>query len=227
MGSEGQGEAASTGARPPKPTGLRERKKERTKTELAAAALRLFAERGFDAVTVDDIAAAVDVSPRTFFRHFGSKEDVLLRDHGEQLARLVDELAERPGNESPLTAVRLAIIAVAKAYANSGEELFVRTRLMVDTPSLLGRSLELQQSWEQVIAEAVAARLSIAVDDDLRPRLVGACAVAALRVATDAWLAAGGHADLPELVDAALLLIAGGGDASRWVSADGLRPRPS
>ena len=184
--------------------------------------MRLFAERGFDAVTVDDIAAAVDVSARTFFRHFGSKDDVLMSFHRERLARLREKLAARPTDESPLVAVREAMIAMAEDYEAEKDDLFLRTRLMADTPSLVGRALEIQQQWELVIAEAVASRLGVAVDADLRPALVGACAVAALRVASNAWLADAGRVQLPELVDAAMLLIAGGGDATRWASAEGL-----
>lgn len=184
--------------------------------------MRLFAERGFDAVTVDDIAAAVDVSARTFFRHFGSKDDVLMSFHRERLDRLRKQLANRPPDESPLLAVRQAMVALAEDYEADREDLFLRTRLMADTPSLVGRSLEIQQQWELVIADAVAERLGVAVDADLRPALVGACAVAALRVASNAWLADEGRASLPSLVDSALLLIAGGGDAARWVSAEGL-----
>ena len=118
--------------------GLRARKKQRTKADLERAAMRLFAERGFDAVTVDDIAAAVDVSARTFFRHFGSKDDVLMSFHRERLDRLRKQLASRPGDESPLVAVRQAMVAMAEDYEADKEDLFLRTRLMADTPSLVG-----------------------------------------------------------------------------------------
>ena len=202
--------------------GLRERKKRRTRDELEQAALGLFAERGFDAVTVDDIAAAADVSARTFFRHFGSKDDVLVAYNRDYLDRLRARLAERPGDESPLTSVRQAMLAMAADYESEKESLFLRTRIMKDTPSLMGRSLEIQQQWEKVLADAVAKRLGIPSDNDLRPALVAACAVAALRVASDAWLAEEGKRDLPELVDAALLLVAGGGDTTRWRSGEGL-----
>ena len=201
---------------------LRERKKLRTQDGLEAAALRLFSERGFDAVTVDDIAAAAEVSPRTFFRHFRSKEDVVFRDNEERLERLKQELSHRPPDESPLTAVRLGILALAEDYEVAKEAMFLRTSVMAETPSLLGRNLHLQQEWEAAIAEAVAERIGVAAAADLRPRLVAACALAALRVASDAWLAGKGKAHLPTLVDAAMQLVAGGGDPSRWASGAGL-----
>src|SRR5437773_11582051 len=96
----------------PRP-GLRERRKRLTAAELEAAALRLFGERGFDAVTVDDIAAEADVCRRTFFRYFASKEDVLLSDHPRRLAELRQGLAARPPEEPVLTALRHTLLELA------------------------------------------------------------------------------------------------------------------
>ena len=78
------------------PTGLRERKKERTRAEIERVAMRLFLERGFDAVTVDEIGAAAEVSHRTFYRYFSSKEDLVLRDARDFLDEMRTELAQRP-----------------------------------------------------------------------------------------------------------------------------------
>lgn len=202
---------------------LRERKKRQTRSGLEDAALRLFAAHGFDNVTVEDIAAAAEVSARTFFRHFRSKDDVLFRDNEERLARLRDRLTHGPPGENPLTAVRFAVVALAEDYETARDALFVRTRVMAETPSLVGRNLHLQHEWEDVIARAVADRLDVAVDHDLRPRLVAACAMAAFRVASDAWLASGGKSHLPTMVDAAMQLVAGGADATVWTSGEGLR----
>ena len=184
--------------------GRRERKKRDTRRALESAALRLFAERGFDATTIDDITAAVDVSPRTFFRYFATKEDVVLVDYEERLVLLRRVLAERPADEPLLVSVRHAVLALADRYsAEQHEALLRRFRLMLATPALGARNLALQTAWEEAIAAAAAARLGVPVDE-LRARLLAAAAVAALRVALTVWVADDGREPLPRLVERAL-----------------------
>lgn len=187
--------------------GLRERKKQRIRAQLTDAALRLFSERGFDGVTVEEIAAEVEVSPRTFFRYFGSKEDVLFGDSDETLAELRDVLASRPLDEPVLTAVRHAILALAQAYETERDLILLRGRIMRDTTSLRAHGLERQTAWEGAITEAVADRLGADPAADLRPRMVAGCAVVALRAAATTWLERGGGDDLSELVAEALDLL--------------------
>ncbi|MFD0852406.1 TetR family transcriptional regulator, partial [Actinomadura adrarensis] len=88
--------------------GRRERKKRRTREALVDAAFRLFAEKGFDATTVEEIADEVDVSSRTFFRYFASKEDVALTFQEEQYRMMLAWLAGRPAEEPIMTALRRA-----------------------------------------------------------------------------------------------------------------------
>ena len=96
-------------------TGLRERKKLATREALHEAALRLFAERGYRATTVADIADAANVSERTFFRYFRSKEDVALQDLGRLLPRLEQAIRERPSSEPPLRALLNAFLGLAES----------------------------------------------------------------------------------------------------------------
>jgi AcrR family transcriptional regulator len=189
---------------------LRERHRKRTLAELEEVALRLFAERGFDAVTVDDIAGEANVARRTFFRYFATKEDVLFVDHSHQLEALREALAARPADEPPLTALRRAILSLAGSYEEDRERLLHRTRIMAATPSLRSRSLDRQRAGEQAVTDLVAEWLGVDPAQDLRPGIVAAATLAALRVAMSAWLAEGGTAHLPTLVAEALDLLDGG-----------------
>ena len=190
--------------------GLRERRKRLTAAELEAAAYRLFGERGFDAVTVDDIAAEADVSRRTFFRYFASKEDVLLADHFVQLARLREAIAARPADEPIVTALRNALMSLTSDFEDRKEMIITRARLMRDTPSLQARSLVHQKLWEDAMQEMVATRLGVDPVKDLRPGVVSAATLAAMRVAFTNWLAAGCDGDLIKLTAEALDFLDGG-----------------
>jgi AcrR family transcriptional regulator len=190
--------------------GLRERRKALTAAELEAAAYRLFGERGFDNVTVDDIAAEADVSRRTFFRYFASKEDVLLADHFVQLARLREAMAARPAGEPIITALRNALLSLADDFEERKEMIIIRGQLMRDTPSLQARSLVHQKLWEDAMQEMVADRLGVDPVKDLRPGVVSAATLAAMRVAFTNWLTAGCDDDLIELTTEALDLLDGG-----------------
>ena len=191
-------------------SGLRERRKRLTAAELEAAAYRLFGERGFEAVTVDDIAAEADVSRRTFFRYFASKEDVLLADHFVQLARLRDALAARPADEPVVTALRHALLSLTSDFEQRKEMVVLRARLMRETPSLQARSLVHQKLWEDAMQEMVAERLGVDPTTDLRPGVVAAATLAAMRVAFTNWLTAGCDGDVIKLTAEALDLLDGG-----------------
>src|SRR5262245_6930269 len=96
--------------------GLRERKKERTREQLVEAALRLFTQRGYEETTIDEVVDAVEVSPRTFFRYFQSKEDVLVAWVDEFIDRVRDALAATPPDEDPYTALRNALAEAVTVY---------------------------------------------------------------------------------------------------------------
>src|SRR5690606_39905277 len=102
--------------------GLREPKKRRTRQALATAALRLFAERGYEETTVAEIAAAADVSPRTFFSYFPSKEDVVFAEIDDRLAEVSEHLRRTPG-ETPMDTIRRAVIDVLEALGAEHSEV--------------------------------------------------------------------------------------------------------
>src|SRR5262249_45647666 len=139
------------------PPTLRERKRLRTKQALQTAALRLIEERGYDATTVEEIAAAADGSPRTFFCYFASKEDVIV-DGGEHVAFLA-VLASQPAAGSPIEFMRGAVRSMGAGIdAAEIPMMLARSRLIFSTPALLARSLDQMQQIEDEIATILADR---------------------------------------------------------------------
>ncbi|WP_165865753.1 TetR/AcrR family transcriptional regulator [Vallicoccus soli] len=200
----GTGAAAPTGAPAP---GLRERKKRGTRAALAAAVLELAAERGLDAVTVEEVAARADVSYRTFFNHFGSKEEALVfpvgRVPGEVRAALLAEDPALPAWEACRRVLRVRLAALEAER----DDWLVRLDVIAATPSLLPRLVAAGTAEEQELAAALAERAG-APPEDARPRLLAAVASATARHALVEWQRGGGAAPLAGLVDEAFAAVA-------------------
>lgn len=166
--------------------GLRERKKEKTRLAILDAALDLFLEQGYESTTVEQISGVVDVSPRTFFRYFTSKDDLVLwfHDHGEEI--MLDTLASRPEDESPFTALMYALRAVLSDMEDSTpeeSERFLKLRRILDeNPRLIGQSVARGAETERRLAELVAARRGADPDNDQLSHLIVAFAMCTLRV---------------------------------------------
>src|SRR2546423_2389829 len=156
--------------------GLRERKKERTRAQLTDAAFRLFTERGFDGTTIEDIVEQVEVSPRTFFRYFDSKEDVVIGFFDDLRLELRAALEARPVEEPPFTAVRHALASLVDVYVSDEERVVAAKRLANETPSIRARLLDKHARWENGMTEALATRLGVDSEEDPRPRLIAAVA---------------------------------------------------
>jgi len=182
--------------------GLRERNRSRTESDLANAAARLFATQGYEATTVADIADAADVSVRTFFRYFRSKEDVVFAGHDRYLAAMCETVTEaaRAGDEH---AVLAAAIRRFARYLQGHPEVGARLRLATTDERLFERVLAIRFTWEQALAEALA-KAKGRHDARLDERILANALVGALQVALETWAASEGRADLDRLVRRAL-----------------------
>lgn len=174
-------------------SGLRQRKKQRTRDQLVEAGIRLFVAQGYEQTTVDQIAAAVEVSQRTFFRYFATKEDVAFGAVIATEELFFTELCRRPAHEPPLTALREAV-RVVHAEMLSGASVVVDStlhltvlRLIESTPSLLAAHLRRAEALEERVAAELARREGMDLATDLRPRLTTAVFTAACRAATRVW----------------------------------------
>ncbi|MCW2947300.1 MAG: putative transcriptional regulator, TetR family [Actinoallomurus sp.] len=168
--------------------GLRERKKQRTRWALIDTALDLFLAKGYEATTIDEIVAAVDVSQRTFFRYFAGKEDVALSFLAEYDQILITVLAERPPAEPPIVALRAALHVSLGAVQDSDEEhtaRFRKLRRLIDgTPPLAAGQLRRFFETEQKLATIMARRMGAGLAD-MRPYLLVASFLTVVRVAFD------------------------------------------
>jgi AcrR family transcriptional regulator len=172
--------------------GRRERKKQATREALIDAAFALFISKGFDATTVEEIADAVDVSSRTFFRYFASKEDVVLTFQEEQQEMLLERFRARPASEPVVTALKHAAVEVAEACEQgisgfSPERFVALLAMMESSPAVMASSLEHQQKKMRAIAEAIAERMGVDAATDLRPQVVAAITGCGIRAASDCW----------------------------------------
>jgi AcrR family transcriptional regulator len=198
---------------------LRERKRTRTRLMIQTEALRLFGEKGYAETTVEEIADAAAISPRTFFRYFPSKEDVVIWDEYDPLA--LDLLAARPDDE-PLAETFRAVIreTLAGLYRHDPERLLTRVQLASTVPELRARWLDEQSQGIEQLTEL--GRRGGALVDDLSLRVLGSAMLAAVSVALDAWQRDGGKADLLALLDRATDALAAG---ARELSAKSAKAR--
>lgn len=163
---------------------------QRTRRELARAAAELFIERGFDATTVEDIVAVAEVSPRTFYRYFPAKENVVLALGESRTDALLTALRSRPAGEAPLAAVQAA---VAEAYTSGWGDLGkvrVFLALLREEPALRARWLIEREADREKLAGVLAEREG--ARPGLRHQVAAAAVVSAVAAALEAWLDRGG-----------------------------------
>ena len=197
--------------------GLRERKKQRTREQIIEAAMALFAERGYQATTIADIATAADVAPRTFFSYFPSKEAVVFHDVDETIDELAGTLRDRLPGETAFDALRRFIETRYEELSAEEEEAHLRKRLCSEDEGLANFQGGTMARIQQLLVEAIAEDLE-EPPDALRPRLVAAAAMAAL-TSLDGGNEDGeqgaptGKADVLAVLDDAMVFLRAGTDA--------------
>jgi AcrR family transcriptional regulator len=188
----------ATGDTAPVAVGRRERKKQATRAALSEAAVRLSLEHGVENVTVEQIADAADVSLRTFFNYFSSKEEAVVAGDSARGEMLVEEFLARPASEDPLTALQAAVLVFVDDVVTGDRREALQ--MMRRSPSLLPHQLAAYAATERALAVAVAERVGEDAPDaedgaerpvGLYPALVAAVTMAGVRVAVQRWSDAG------------------------------------
>jgi len=192
--------------------GLRERKKARTREALQEAAMDLFTRQGFDGTTVEEIAEACEVSPRTFFRYFPTKEDVLFADADARRERLLAVLADQPADRPTFAALQAAMRALALDYRDDRVALVARSNVLQGSAQLLAYKAEHQHGWEAAVVDALERRTAEHGAPVAREelQLLTAVATAAMRVSLDSWVADADGPDLDDLLDRAFARLTAG-----------------
>lgn len=190
------------------PESLAQRQREYTRGEIRSIALALFVERGFNEVSVQDIADQVGISSRTFFRYFASKNDILLDYQRHIQSRLVKALQRRPAAEDAVTALRSAFIETSTVAPGGHDTIVQRAKILASAPELRMRVQGERASGHDVLVQELGNRMGVDRSTDPRPRLVAATMSAAASVGWDAWLEQGGAGDpsqwVAEAVDAVI-----------------------
>ncbi|MCG5218762.1 acyl-CoA-like ligand-binding transcription factor [Streptosporangium soli] len=190
-------------------TGRRDRKKQETREALTRSALKLVLERGIGGVTVEDISGEADVSSRTFFNYFSSKEEAVLGATPLVRARIADRVAAAPADLPIVETLRLVMRAEVAEVEEGHDLARQRMRICEENPSLLPYLVASGMELEQGLAAAIADRTGIKESDGY-PVLVAAVVAATLRATMMRWSGTAGERPLADLLDEAFDLLAGG-----------------
>lgn len=195
----------------PRPS-LRTRQTSALRAEIAEAALRLFLERGYDETTVEAIAGQVGISARTVFRHYPTKEDIVLAGAFEAAQRLGDSVAATPQDAAPLACVRRAYLELADREDERHGFPLALAHLVARTPRLRSRALEMTLFWEEAIVRGLTDRDPALA---LRAPLIAAIAVSVARIGIRQWLASEGRRRLADCIEEAFQTLAEIGSAAQ------------
>lgn len=207
----------------PQPTGrlgLRERKKMATRQMIGGTAFRLAMERGLENVTVEDIAAAANVSPRTFNNYFSSKLEAISALGIDRAARIGATLCERPASEPLWDAITAAVLEHYGAMRSPQGEFRDGMRTVLLSPAMRGEYLKTNSAMQRALAEAIAQRTGLDVDRDMLPVILAGAVTTASQIAVRRWFSADPPTELQPLVRAALSELASAfTDAARQIPA--------
>ncbi len=168
----------------------------------------LFLDQGFEQTTIDQISSTAGISRRSFFRYFGTKEDIVLGDLASQGELMRDALEQVPSTVGPWDALRQALSAIDALEIEPEVTTKIAT-MMYRTPSLRARSIEKHLHWQSLLVPDIRRRLGLAEDDvsDPAPAALVASAIACLDVAGEFWVRSGGVGDLTTLYDRAVAAV--------------------
>jgi AcrR family transcriptional regulator len=166
---------------------LAERKRRLVRAGLAEAALGVLGERGFDGVTIDDLAQAAGISRRTFFRYFPSKEEVVISAFDDAAGELVEAVRGRPASEAPLLVLRHALTTTLERFIREPARTRALLRLIQATPALRAQFLDRQDRWREELGREVARRLPAGRARALLARLAAAVALGTVDAALAVW----------------------------------------
>jgi len=198
----------------------RDRKKKKTQESLEATAWRLFQRKGYDQTTIEDITDAVDVSTRTFFRYFDSKEAVLFGDWRSNLPIVSELILARPPEEPPIVALYEASKELVELYMAERSKVLMRKKLAA-TSKYIGdyeRNV-IFAALEETLTQALAQRLNLDPENDLLPSLYASVAVSAFYTTKTVWVANDGEASLQDMLEQAFKYLTGQTEIDQGLSS--------
>jgi AcrR family transcriptional regulator len=184
---------------------LRTRKKLENRDALASVAAKLFRQRGFEAVTIDEIAGAAGVSRRSYFRYYATKESVVFPHASERLESFRAMLAQFRVERAPYVAVRKACIEMAREFGEHREQLLEQHEIVQGSPALIAHEQALDLEWEAAMAEALLRGSSRAAR--LRANVLAGALMGAVRATLREWFLGKAKADPIHLAEGTLDLL--------------------
>jgi AcrR family transcriptional regulator len=187
--------------------GLREVKKDRTRSQLLEAALELIARQGFEQTTVNEIAAVVQVSPRTLLRYFPTKEDVIVSWVDEGMTILKACLETRPSGESPADALLAAAREMLAAYEARGKFFLVIEGVIATSPQVAARKHDMMEGLARDVSAILNRRAGAEAHSELIYDVYAGVVFALIQAAIHAWAATNGRQSLLDLFDEAASVV--------------------